>query len=554
MALILPIANILNNRFNFNNSYCCLINLFDNLKFNYSFMKKLLVLFVSVIVLFNLSCKKDSQLNPSNAVGIKAPTSSSSLNQTTASIDVKSLGAKGDGVTDDTEAIKNALEQAKANNVPAIYFPDGTYMVKEAGNSSGVISLVNGVGMLGNGPGTCHIHLSGGRYNPPAIFYQAWWTDPSISNILIQGIDFDGMSFAQTFDASYQFSHALSINNGQNIEISNCKFQNLRGDGLLFGDTFESSLNQRITYNVSIHDNEFHNIYREGTMFCCTNGASFYNNNVHGDGYLVGGVDLERHSVNETVQNISIYNNLFNFADGYGPGERGGPIVRYRRAVTMGFFYGGYTNGVDGRSGSHKVYNNTIYQGQIDCFGHTNVAINSNSFTNTYEDVNGVGWLTTPAINISDPASTAGLININVNNNKITSAMAGNGIAFNHYSNVTANSNTIGQTQLDGISILNATGVVDSNAISNVGLTTKRASGIVINGNTSGLFVAYNKVTDTQIGTNRTVNYAVQIQSQNGGAVPPTIQNNIGINLFLGVVSEYYYQLGYAILTGNIAG
>jgi hypothetical protein len=516
-------------------------------------MKNLFLAVAALFILFNFSCKKDNQLSTTNT--IQAPKSMTSLSATTSTmVDVKTQGAAGDGVTDDTEAIKKALAYAKANNISSIYFPDGTYLIKEAGTTSGVIPLVNGVGMQGNGPATCHIHLSGGRYNPPAIFYQAWWNDPTISNILIQGIDLDGMSFAQTFDASYQYSHGLSINNGQNIEVKNCKFQNFRGDGLLFGDTFESSVNLRITYNVSIHDNEFFNIYREGTMFCCTNTASFYNNNVHGNGYLVGGVDLERHSVNETVQNISVYNNMFNFADGYGPVERGGPAARYRRAVTMGFFYNGYTNGVDGRSGSHKIYNNTIYQGQIDCWGHINVSISNNTFNNYYENITGISWLSASAIYIADPATTIGLKNIDVVNNTINSTMPGNGIGFNHYSNIKANSNKIVGTQLDGISILNTTGVVDSNTISNVGLTTKRASGIVINGDTPGLWVAYNKVSDTQTGANRTVNYAVQIQSQNNGSTPPQIDYNTGINLFLGVISQYYYQLGYAIITGNIAG
>ncbi|MDB5010822.1 MAG: hypothetical protein JWQ06_1611 [Mucilaginibacter sp.] len=512
-------------------------------------MKKLLL---AAIILFNFSCKKDAQLKTTS--NYQTPTSMSSL-ATTNMVDVKSQGAKGDGVTDDTQAIIKAMAYAKANNIASIYFPDGTYLIGGAGNTCGVIPLVNGVSMTGNSPATCHLHLSGGRYNPTSIFYQAWWNDPTISNIVVQGMDLDGMGFAQTFASSYEFSHGLSINNGQNIEIKNCKFQNFRGDGLLFGDTFESSLNLRITYNVNIHDNEFFNIYREATMFCCTNGGSFYNNNVHGNGYYVGGVDIERHSVNETVTNISVYNNLFNFTDGYGPVERGGPIVRYRRAVTIAFFYGGYANGVvDGRSGSHKIYNNAIYQGQIDCWGHINVSINNNSFTNTYENIAGVNWLTASAINIADPSTTTGLKNIDVKNNNINSTMGGNGIAFNHYSNVGAHANTITGTQGDGISILNTTGVIDSNTISNVGLTTKRASGIVVNGNTPGLYVAYNKVTDTQSGTNRTVNYAVQIQSTNGGGAAPVIQSNTGVNLFQGVVSEYYYQLGYAILSGNIAG
>ncbi|MDB4925333.1 glycosyl hydrolase family 28-related protein [Mucilaginibacter sp.] len=526
-------------------------------------MKKLLSI-LSVSMLFMLSCKKSEQVTTSNnlatantkttSVGAQTTTTSLSTPPNTANtVNVKSYGATGDGVTDDTQAIRKALDYAKANGKTAIYFPDGSYIIGGSDNTSGIIQLKNGVGLMGNSPATCHIKLSQGRYNPPSIFYQAWWNEPTVSNVVIQGIDFDGSSFGQTFSSDYEYCHALSINNGQNIEVMNCKFENLRGDGLLFGDTFESSLNLRMTYNVNVHDSEFFNIYREGTMFCATNTGSFYNNNVHGNGYLVGGVDIERHSVNETVTNISVYNNLFNFSDGYGPVERGGPSVKYRRAVTMGFFYGGYTNAVaDGRSGSHKIYNNTIYQGQIDCWGHTDVGITNNTFTiNAYENITGVNMLSAAAINVADPANTSGLVNVVITGNTINSAM-GNAIAFNHYSSVTANSNIINGSRLDGISIYNTTGYFDSNNIQNAGLSTQKASGIVINGNTNGsLLVSRNKVTDTRSGSNRTVNYGVAIQSQNNGTVMPRIEYNTGTNLIGGVVSLYYYQQAFATLLGN---
>lgn len=46
-----------------------------------------------------------------------------------ASANVKSFGAKGDGVTDDTEALESAVEYGYENNVP-VMFPEGTYMVR----------------------------------------------------------------------------------------------------------------------------------------------------------------------------------------------------------------------------------------------------------------------------------------------------------------------------------------------------------------------------------------------------------------------------------------
>ncbi|WP_295711876.1 glycosyl hydrolase family 28-related protein [Mucilaginibacter sp.] len=516
-------------------------------------MKQFLLI---IAVFFICSCKKEDQLTPSqpdNMVAISTNANSLAV-ASLAVINVKDQGAKGNGITDDTKAIRNALIYAKSHNIANIYFPDGEYMIGETGNGGGIIKLVDGVGMIGNGPTTCHIKLTGGRYNPNSIFYQEYIGTPFVGNLVIQGIDFNGNLALQKYDAYYQFCHALSINNGKNIEVKNCKFQNFRGDGLLFGDCFETKLNLRTVANVSVHDSEFFNIYREGTMFCAVNGAAFYNNNVHGDGYLVAGVDIERHSVNESVLNVSVYNNTFNFTDGYGPVERGGAKVRYRRAVSMGFFYGGYKNGIaDSLSGHHKIYNNKIYQGQIDCWGMINVSITGNAIKNTYENISGVNFLTVPAINISDAAKTTGLINVVVNSNTISSAMMGNGILFNNYSQIQGNANIITGTLADAINLLGSSGNISNNTISDVGAINKPAAGIIISGNSSGLIISGNQGINTTSGKNRTMDYVVKIVSANNGKVVPKIMNNKGRNMLSGVISMYWLQLTFAQLINNLA-
>jgi hypothetical protein len=506
-----------------------------------------------LICLFGLACNKENiNLPVVGATQTLLNNTTPTTGQPATVVNVKDHGAKGDGVTDDTQAIINSIVFASANNIATVYFPTGTYSIQQLGISTGIIPLLNGVGLEGDGSGLSHIVLSGGRHNPNALFYQAWWNEPSISNVIVQGLDFDGNLGEQTYDPLYQYCHAFSINNGSNIEVKNCKFENFRGDGVLFGDTFEASQNLRITSNVSVHDNEFINIYREGAMFCCVKGAAFYNNYVHGNGFFVGGVDIERHSVNETVLNVSVYNNNFDFRDGVGPVERGGPVVSYRRAVTMGFFYAGYTNGVvDGLAGGHQIFNNTIYQGQIDCWGHTNVSITNNSFISTYENITGVGWLSTPAINVSDPSKTTGLVNVTVSGNVINSNMAGNGLLFNNYTNLTVKANTILGVKLDGINIFGASGTFDSNIIKSIGLSTARVSGIVVNGNCSGLVISNNNITDTNVSNNRSINYAVAIQSTDNGAVAPQIIYNKGVNLVQGVIAQFSGQLNYNILIGN---
>jgi hypothetical protein len=479
-------------------------------------------------------------------------TESSYKSVTSTMVNVKEHGAKGDNINDDTQAIINSIKFAKANGINTVYLPAGIYAIKQPGIKSGIIPLLNGVSLRGAGANLCHIKLSGNRYNPSSIFYQAWWDEPTISNILIQGIDFDGNQNNQKFDPLYQYCHALSINNGKNIEIKNCKFQSFRGDGVLFGDTFLSSPDLRIVTNISVHDNIFYNIHREGVMFCCVNRASFYNNFLHGNGFFVGGVDIERHSVNESVLNVSVYANTFDFRDGVGSRERGGPLVKYRRAVTMGFFYKGYKNKIaDGRSGGHRIYNNKIFQGQIDCWGHTNITINNNIIDNFYENINGVNWLTPSAINISDPAATIGLKTVIVSNNIIKSKMNGNGILFYNYSNISAKGNLISSTRLDGINIYFASGSFSYNLIKNVGRPLKNVAGIVINGNCPGLMLLNNTIIDTNPISKRGINYAIAIQSKNDGLPAPKIYDNEGVNIINNVVEEFAGQIGYADQHGN---
>lgn len=468
------------------------------------------------------------------------------------SVSVRAFGAVGDGHANDIEAIRQAIKFAQANKIATVYFPSGTYLIGEVGTAPGMVRLANGVNLKGTGPATCTLKLAGGLFNPEAMFFQAWWQEPEVSNVLVEGLAFDGNLGQQRFAANYQYCHALSINNGHNIEVRRCKFVGFRGDGLLFGDTDEPSRDARITRNVQVHDNEFDNIYREGCMFCCTEGGSFYRNRVHGPGYLVGGVDIERHSANETVKNIQVHHNVFDFREGYGPVERGGPHARYRRAVTMGFFYAGYPGGMaDGRSGGHRIYGNAVYQGQVDCYGHTDVSIDDNTFSSAFEDVAGVTRLTPHAILVADARRTTGLSGVRVTNNVVCSQMAGDGIVFNNYSGASAASNHIANVRLAGIHLINASVEITKNTIADVGTAAAKSSGILLTGNCNKVLIAHNTIRCTRSGSQSPTRYAVQLENRNASPVAPTISYNEAVNMANGLVGEYTGQPGFAVVYGN---
>ena len=467
-------------------------------------------------------------------------------------VSVRAFGAAGDGRQNDGPAIQQAIIYAQAHQLAAVYFPPGTYLIQPAKTGPGTLKLANGVGLRGAGRAKCILKLAGGHFNPPALFYQAWGEEPEISNILVAGLTFDGSLEEQHFDANYQYCHALSINNGHNLEVRNCTFRSWRGDGLLFGDTDEPTRDARITRNVRVHNNEFYAIYREGCMFCCTQGGVFHHNWVHGPGYLVGGVDIERHSANETVRQVAVYDNLFDFRQGLGPAERGGPRVHYRRAVTMGFFYAGYPQGAaDGRSGGHQIHDNTIYQGQIDCYGHTDVTIARNRFINFFEDIAGVGFLTPHAILVADAHTTTGLTGVRVSDNAIWSQMNGGGIVFNNYTFSAAVCNTITGSQQAGIQLLNSSVSVLQNTITDVGTARTPAAGILVDGDCPRLVIAHNLIRSTRHGARNFTSYGVKLGSYNRSKIPPRISYNRAIGLARGVVGEYAEQPKYALLLAN---
>ena len=115
-------------------------------------------------------------------------------------------------------------------------------------------------------------------------------------------------------------------------------------------------------------------------------------------------------------------------------------------------------------SGYHKIYNNKIYQGQIDCFGHINVSITGNTIINKFENIKGVSHISLPAINVSDAhKNTEGLKNVIVNHNKIISAIPGNGIVFYKYSHISSMYNTFSDLNLGGVNLIDSKGKVSFN-------------------------------------------------------------------------------------------
>jgi hypothetical protein len=112
---------------------------------------------------------------------------------------VKSYGAAGDGVTDDTTAIGNALTAANAGGGGTVYFPSGTYLISAALTLPALVSLkgesrVSTTIKLAANAGTSMVISAGFSNNTLGIGGSAWGagtpTVPSYFNI--EDLTFDG--------------------------------------------------------------------------------------------------------------------------------------------------------------------------------------------------------------------------------------------------------------------------------------------------------------------------------------------------------------------------
>lgn len=255
--------------------------------------------------------------------------------------------------TDATPAIQAAIDWCAARGGGTVFIPRGQYLIGspgyfEPGNTTrrrGVIKMRRNVKIVSDG---ALLAMSGGRHNPPSMFLHAYWEDADIDNVRVEGLTIDCNMAGQTWDigeasggtgdTDFQFQHGIEWLDGDNIEITRCVIRNTRGSGIAAGNPFQlTGTDVDTAKNLHISRCEFYNCYREGAFICWAYGGSLSHCYIHGDGYLVAGVDLERHYEAERVEAFQVHDNLFDFRDGWGPIERR-KQVRMRRAVSMGFF------------------------------------------------------------------------------------------------------------------------------------------------------------------------------------------------------------------------
>lgn len=185
---------------------------------------------------------------------------------------VKTYGAKGDGVTDDTAAINSAI--SATGNTPdcIIYFPTGTYMVHSVINCGGGYGTARK--MLGDGQASTTIRATSSFVSSCLVNVSA---DNSVLNALT--LDTNSTGVAEAIEARSPNNltlnniqvisagtYALDTTNGSGYTFSSCNF--ITGSGIFFGNT-----SQIFITNCNFYGRDDTNVmlyHWAGNGFCMT--------------------------------------------------------------------------------------------------------------------------------------------------------------------------------------------------------------------------------------------------------------------------------------------
>ena len=198
-----------------------------------------------------------------NVTDYTVQTGSSLLNPTVRSfqqkfddfVNVRDFGATGDGVTDDTESIRRAIEQIykETENLNdtrtrrTIYIPAGTYL------TSNVISIPTNTSLQGDGPSSSTIKLQYGNLSVANVSDSAFQSGATIgsgSAGLPDQIDINGMTF-QNISADVQYP-LLNIDSASNVRITNTAFQSNVAAGTYYPNVIEILSTTASSQNISL--------------------------------------------------------------------------------------------------------------------------------------------------------------------------------------------------------------------------------------------------------------------------------------------------------------
>ncbi|WP_263974683.1 M10 family metallopeptidase C-terminal domain-containing protein [Pseudomonas sp. Marseille-Q5115] len=242
--------------------------------------------------------------------------------------DVHDYGAKGDGSTDDTQAIQKAIDAAAAVGGGKVYVPSGTWVVSDSDGSGNALAVKSNVTLTGDGAGDTVLKLADGGASSTTsllgVTSASTVRDAAVSNLTLDG------NQASTSGEVSGWSQA-GANSVTNLVLDGVTAKDFSGSGF---DLTAPAVNLTVR-NSTAQNNTLDGFTLGGDL----SAATFQDNH---------GVDNGRNGINVTLggQALSLTDNI-------ASGNAGdGIFVHNENGVDTGYFsvIGGdvYDNAGDG--------------------------------------------------------------------------------------------------------------------------------------------------------------------------------------------------------------
>ena len=236
-------------------------------------------------------------------------TISNTLNAQKNHFNVKDFGAKGDGITDDTDAIKKAKVKVEEQG-GTIFFPKGNYI-------SGIIDIkpkLNKEIIFKGEKGTVIQKKINDPINVALFFCEVSKAKLKFDNLILEGNflkrDRNWKSVnSHTIDVDDPTS-GIYVYNVHTLEVNNCEIKNFHGDGIAMyhGEIFKAyfnkienvSVNGIHTHKINLSDIKENLIKNTGLVFSeiiLDNKKQFYNPKKYQTNFGDGILDISKESV-----------------------------------------------------------------------------------------------------------------------------------------------------------------------------------------------------------------------------------------------------------------